>query len=122
KSWPEGPAPTLFNHAFVIPPSNESGGETADEPIQLDDSDVITIIYTSGTSGEPKGVMLTVGGVTFMLGCTGMRLDQLMEGATEFTTRQVFHYPPFCFAASWGVILSSFSRSNLLSLSPVLSE
>ncbi|HKE03894.1 MAG TPA: AMP-binding protein [Blastocatellia bacterium] len=122
KNWPDGPTPTLFNHAFVIPPSNEPGGETVDETVKLDDSDVITIIYTSGTSGEPKGVMLTVGGVTFMLGCTGMRLDQLMEGATERAPDQVFHYPPFCFAASWIVMLSCLSRNSLLTLSTDLTK
>src|SRR5262245_8417728 len=125
KNWPDGPTPTLFNHAFVIAASNEPGGEAADEPVKpvkLDDSDVVTIIYTSGTSGEPKGVMLSVGGVTFMLGCTGMRLDQLMEGATETAPDQVFHYLPFCFAGSWILLLSCLSRNSLLSLSTDLNK
>src|SRR5262245_53528285 len=65
KNWPDGPPLTLFKYAFVTEPSNESGEEIGDEPIKLNDSDVITIIYTSGTSGEPKGVMLSVSNVTF---------------------------------------------------------
>jgi long-chain acyl-CoA synthetase len=119
KNWPGGAAPLkLFDEALATEASNE----IADEPIRLDDSDVVTIIYTSGTSGEPKGVMLTAGGVTFMLGCTGMRLDQLMEGATDREPDRVFHYPPFCFAASWIVMLSCLSRNSLLTLSTDLTK
>src|SRR5215475_6280285 len=122
KNWPDGPPLTLFNHAFEIASSNEPGEENVDEPIGLDDSDVITIIYTSGTSGEPKGVMLNVGNATYMLGCAGMRLDQLMEGATEQIPDQVFHYLPFCFAGSWILLLSCLSRNSLLSLSTDLNK
>ena len=32
------------------------------------EENVVTIIYTSGTSGEAKGVMLNAGNVGFMLG------------------------------------------------------
>ncbi|HEV2667301.1 MAG TPA: AMP-binding protein, partial [Blastocatellia bacterium] len=121
-NWPDAPPLTLFNHAFVTSPSDESVEELRDEPIKLDDSDVVTIIYTSGTSGEPKGVMLTAGNVTYMLGCTGMRLDQLMEGATETTPDQVFHYLPCCFAGSWILLLSCLSRNSLLTLSTDLTK
>ncbi len=114
----DAPPLKLFDEIFATEASNE----ISEEPIKLDDSDVITIIYTSGTSGEPKGVMLTTGGVTFMLGSTGMRLDQLMEGATETTPDQVFHYLPFCFAGSWVLLLSCLSRNSLLTLSTDLNK
>jgi len=121
-NWPDAPPLTLFNHAFVTTSSDESVEEVRDEPIKLDDSDVVTIIYTSGTSGEPKGVMLTAGNVTYMLGCTGMRLDQLMEGATETAPDQVFHSLPCCFAGSWILMLSCLSRNSLLTLSTDLTK
>jgi long-chain acyl-CoA synthetase len=118
KNWPDAPPLKLFDEVFAT----EASDEIADEPIKLDDSDVVTIIYTSGTSGEPKGVMLTAGGVTFMLGRTGMRLDQLMEGATDTTPDQVFHYLPCCFAGSWILLLSCLSRNSLLTLSTDLTK
>jgi long-chain acyl-CoA synthetase len=118
KNWPDAPPLKLFDEVFATEASNE----IADEPIKLDDSDVVTIIYTSGTSGEPKGVMLTAGGVTFMLDRTGMRLDQLMEGATETAPDQVFHYLPCCFAGSWILLLSCLSRNSLLTLSTDLTK
>ena len=118
KNWPDAPPLKLFDEVFATEASNE----IADEPIKLDDSDVVTIIYTSGTSGEPKGVMLTARGVTFMLDRTGMRLDQLMEGATETAPDQVFHYLPCCFAGSWILLLSCLSRNSLLTLSTDLTK
>ena len=57
-------------------------------PNTLADSDVVTIIYTSGTSGEPKGVCLNAGNVTHMLRCTTQRLDQLM-GAKNAPERRL---------------------------------
>jgi long-chain acyl-CoA synthetase len=84
------------------------------------DSDIVTIIYTSGTSGEPKGVCLTSANVTHMLSCTTERLDQLM-GKTREPDR-VFHYAPFNFAASWILFLSCLSRESVLTLSTDLTK
>jgi len=91
-----------------------------DSPNSLRDSDLVTVIYTSGTSGEPKGVCLNAGNVTHMLGCTRERLDWLMD-ATQKPDR-VFHYGPFSFAASWITLLTCLSRDSVMTLSTDLTR
>ena len=87
---------------------------------QLADSDPVTIIYTSGTSGEAKGVVLTAGNVAHMLGCTSGRLDLLMENRPG--QDRVFHYLPFCFAGSWIMLLTCLLRRSLLTLNTDLGK
>ncbi|MCU1242855.1 MAG: Long-chain-fatty-acid--CoA ligase [Candidatus Acidoferrum typicum] len=84
------------------------------------DSDIVTIIYTSGTSGEPKGVCLTTANISHMLSCTTERLNQLM-GQTHEPDR-VFQWPPFNFAASWILLLCCLSRESVLTLSTDLTK
>jgi long-chain acyl-CoA synthetase len=76
--------------------------------------DDVAIIYTSGTSGEPKGAMLTCGNVEHVIACAGARLDSL---AIRDTPEHVFHYLPFCFAGSWILMLTCVSRDAIVSLS-----
>lgn len=121
--WPKNndassPPLPLFDEIFGTTPDNQ----IKDEPNAFNDSDIVTIIYTSGTSGEPKGVMLTVENLNFMVPCTGARLSQLMKGQTAQMTDQVFHYLPFCFAGSWILLLTALSRNSLLSLSTDLNK
>src|ERR1700704_3522825 len=73
--WSEVPPCILFDEVFA-------GAEQSSSPNrpQLRDPDPVTIIYTSGTSGDAKGVVLTAANVGFMLGCTSTRLNLLMEG------------------------------------------
>jgi long-chain acyl-CoA synthetase len=118
EDWPEAPPIHLFDEIFSD--KYESDATAAEKPIKLDDRDPVTIIYTSGTSGVQKGVVLDTGNVTFMLSCTGARLDRLMEGQTE--PDHVFHYLPFCFAGSWILLLSCLSRQSLLTLSTDLNK
>ena len=84
------------------------------------DYDAATIVYTSGTSGEPKGVVLNAGNITFMLGCTNARLNQLMGPQVE--QESVFQYAPFCFAAARILLLTSLSRHTMLTLSTDLTK
>jgi long-chain acyl-CoA synthetase len=84
------------------------------------DSDFVIIVYTSGTSGEPKGVCLNTDNVSFMLQRTTERLDQLMSGAQG--ADGVFHYLPLNFAASWIATLSFLSRESVVTLSTDLNH
>ena len=114
KLWPQAPHISLVESAFIDEASDPL------PPVHHGDGDIITIIYTSGTSGEAKGVMLNAGNVTFMLGCTNARLDQLMGRQKE--PERVFHYLPFSFAASWIAMLSFITRDSTLTLSTDLSK
>src|SRR6202046_2104649 len=117
KEWPAAPHISLIDSVFA--------GETTKPmpPKHHEDSDILTIIYTSGTSGEPKGVMLNAGNVNHMLECTNARLDQLMgqHTATQMPD-EIFHYLPFCFAASWILLLTALSRKSVLTLSTDVSK
>jgi long-chain acyl-CoA synthetase len=117
KAWPEGPRRVLFD-GVMHQPSLQT--RLSDPPNPRQDSDIVSIIYTSGTSGEPKGVCLNVGNLTHMLSCTTERLDQLM-GATHEPDR-VFHYLPFNFAASTILMLSCLTRESVLTLSTDLNK
>src|SRR5271155_234190 len=115
--WSNARRLVLFDEILKEPASDAALPE---EPNPRRDVDLVTIIYTSGTSGEPKGVCLNVGNVTHMLACTRERLDLLM-GATHEPDR-VFHYGPFSFAASWILLLTCLSRESVLTLSTDLTE
>lgn len=115
--WSDAKRLVLFNEVFS---ASDAHAEIPDAPNPRADSDLATIIYTSGTSGEPKGVCLNTRNVTFMLGCTSERLDWLM-GATKEPDR-VFHYGPFSFAASWITLLTCLSRESVMTLSTDLTK
>lgn len=108
------PAASLFDEIFAT----KAAQAKAAKPLAA--SDPVTIIYTSGTSGEAKGVVLSAGNVDFMLGRTTERLDQLMRGKAG--PERVFHYLPFNFAASWIALLSYLSRNAVVMLSMDLSK
>jgi long-chain acyl-CoA synthetase len=113
KVYPEASRVALFDEIFAAPPG------TVSMP-RLSESDPVTIIYTSGTSGEAKGVVLSAGNVNFMLARTTERLDQLM--GRRKIPEQVFHYGPFSLAASWILLLSCLLRNSVLSLSTDLTK
>lgn len=115
--WPEAPGLVTFAQVFA---AGAEAGREGEAPRALGDADPVTIIYTSGTSGEAKGVVLTVGNLNHMLACTTQRLDQLM--GEQAAPERVFHYLPFCFAGSWILLLSCLSRHSVLTLSTDLSK
>ncbi len=115
QNWADAPPQVLFEELFA-------GAESAQaaRPQHLTDSDQVTIIYTSGTSGEAKGVVLNVGNISHMLGCTSERLDLLMDSKSG--QDRVFHYLPFCFAGSWIMLLTCLRRRNLMTLNTDLTK
>jgi long-chain acyl-CoA synthetase len=118
-AWPGAPRTVHLDEIFAVPPASQAANGWQD-PVPLADSDPVTIIYTSGTSGESKGVVLNVGNVTYMLSCTTGRLEQLMGRRAE--PDRVFHYLPFCFAGSWILMLSCLLRLSDLRLSTDLTR
>jgi long-chain acyl-CoA synthetase len=113
--WADAPRFALFDEIFAAPAPSPPA-----PPANLMPQDIVTIIYTSGTSGEAKGVMLSVANLDHMLSCTTLRLDQLM-GPRDAPDR-VFYYTPFSFAASWILLLSCLSRTSVLTLSVDLTK
>jgi len=121
QNWPEAPPQVMFEDVFGPLQTTQRMGHPANaEHQQLADSDPVTVIYTSGTSGEAKGVVLTAGNVGHMLGCTSSRLDALMRNKPG--QDRVFHYLPFCFAGSRIMLLTCLRRGNLLMLNTDLSK
>jgi long-chain acyl-CoA synthetase len=115
QEWPEAPPHFSMSKVFTA-----SRAPLSDMSVAMEKDDVVTIIYTSGTSGEAKGVMLNAGNVTHMVGCTSGRLDQLMKrGAGQDS---VFHYLPFCFAGSWIMLLTCLLRGSRLTLNTDLGK
>jgi len=94
----------------------------AASPVDLPEDAPLALIYTSGTSGEPKGVILTAGNITFILQQTRLRLNELMRDVPKEGDDRVFHYLPFCFAGSWILLLTCLSRNNCLMLSTDLNN
>jgi long-chain acyl-CoA synthetase len=128
-AWPAGaaapPARVTFQEVFLgqlMTGEAPARGDLPNRPISQENSALVTIIYTSGTSGEAKGVCLTLSNVSFMLGCTTGRLDQLMQPPPATAADRVFHYLPFNFAASWLLLLSCLRRESTLTLSTDLNK
>jgi long-chain acyl-CoA synthetase len=111
--WPVAPPQFVFDEIFSVPAA-------VNRQTNLADADPVTIIYTSGTSGEAKGVVLNAGNIAHMLQCINGRLDRLMGGTTQ--QDRVFHYLPFVFAGSWMLLLTSLTRGSVLTMNTDLGK
>ena len=121
-AWPQIPPPSTL--AQVFPGTALPEPPAASAPREQGDTDLLTIIYTSGTSGEPKGVCLTIGNLNHMTGCTTERLDQLMANSRTKSSEldAIFLYAPMNFAASWMLMLSALLRDSVLTISTDLNK
>jgi long-chain acyl-CoA synthetase len=119
QNWPGAGGPEAPRHFLLDEIFSGVEGVSLDRP-QVRDEDPVTIIYTSGTSGEAKGVVLTAANVGFMLGCTSARLDSLMSG--RLGQDRIFHYLPFSFCASWIAVLTFLLRGSLVTLNTDLTK
>jgi long-chain acyl-CoA synthetase len=115
--WAEAPPRATFDELLQSAPTQKG---IASPPNPRQSEDLVTIIYTSGTSGEPKGVCLNTKNLDHMLSCTTGWMDRLDKNSRE--PLRVFQYLPFNFAASWIVMMSCLTRETVLTLSTDLNK
>ncbi len=118
--WNDAPRVLLFDEIF----SDRTGSvaETSASPQGLADGSPVAIMYTSGTSGDAKGVVLNIGNLSFMVQRTTARLEELMQNVRKEEDDRVLHYLPFCFAGSWVLLLTCLYRNNCLMMSTDLNK
>lgn len=112
-AWPEHGTLALFDEVFAHAP-----GPTLPVPIAA--QTLVSLIYTSGTSGEPKGVLYTRANIDFMLERAMRRMDE-MVGHHQGRER-MFHYLPFAFASSRITLWVQLLRRSPLYLSTDLKQ
>src|SRR5579871_2688186 len=64
KEWSDAPSTLLFDEVIR---GKAAGTAIENKPLPRSSDDLVTIIYTSGTSGEPKGVCLTTNNLSHMI-------------------------------------------------------
>lgn len=101
--------------------SGDSRASSERAPVALEPHDIATIIYTSGSSGDQKGVMTKVGGIDFIIDRLHPRISELTNHQDPVRDR-VFHYLPLCFAGSRMMLWATLSRGAGIMLSTSLDD
>jgi long-chain acyl-CoA synthetase len=77
----------------------ENAGAVEDLMAAAEDDDIITLVYTSGTTGPPKGAMLTNKNASFAIQKIVMAKDRMRDGKDPNPDDQVLTYLPLCHVA-----------------------
>ena len=107
EAWPSHCRIFTYDELFASEPITEP-------PHDVGPDDIVTIIYTSGTSGPAKGVTISRANVDFMLPTTRNALSEIVG---ERAVDKVFHFLPFCFAGSRIMLWTQLYRGNPLMIS-----
>src|SRR5262245_19144536 len=107
-AWGQPERVALYTAALQTEPSVQEAARSTG-------TGTVTLIYTSGTRREPKGVMLASDGIEHMLRVTVRELAKMTRGGRS--EDRVFHYLPFCFAGSRIMLWSQLHRGNPMHLS-----
>lgn len=114
-AWPERGEARIVTHEELFAHELREAELFEPEPTHP-----IAIIYTSGTSGEPKGVVLSRRNLDFMIPKILERLATVTVARAQ--PDRVFHFLPFCFAASRLMLWTQLSRPNPVMLSTDLTK
>ena len=90
-------------------------GAVAARMAEAEDDDVMTFVYTSGTTGPPKGAMLTNANSMFAIDKVVGEVDAYPDGLPPNTNDQILTYLPLCHVAE-----RIFSTWTMLAGGPTL--